>query len=69
MAEYGEWVRRCGPQRGDNPERIWGDPDFIVKGIQAGKLELREGAVWGNPSLRILRSQLELYIVQQFGSE
>jgi hypothetical protein len=34
--------------------------DFIVKGIQAGELEYRDGAVWGNPYLRIRRSQLEL---------
>ena len=43
--------------------------DFIVNGIQAGKLEYRDGAVWGNPYLRVLRSQLELYIVAQFGSK
>jgi hypothetical protein len=43
--------------------------DFIVKGIQAGKLEYRDGAVWGNPYLRVLRSQLERYIVAQLGSE
>ena len=42
--------------------------DFIVKGVQAGELEFREGAVWGNPYLRILRSQLERYIVAQLGS-
>ncbi len=41
--------------------------DFIVKGIRAGKLEYREGAIWGNPSLRVL-SQLERYIAQQLGS-
>ena len=43
--------------------------DLIVKGIQTGKLEYREGAVWGNPYLRVLRSQLELYIAEQLGSE
>src|ERR1700738_4031747 len=43
--------------------------DFIVKGVQAGELEFREGAVWGNPYLRVLRSQLERYIVAQLGSE
>jgi hypothetical protein len=26
--------------------------DFIVKGIQTGKLEYRQGSVWGNPYLR-----------------
>ena len=33
--------------------------DFIVKGIQTGKLEYRQGVIWGNPYLRVLRSQLE----------
>jgi coenzyme F420-reducing hydrogenase delta subunit len=42
--------------------------DFIVKGIKSGKLEYREGAIWGNPYLRILRSQLEEYIIEQLGS-
>jgi predicted nucleic acid-binding Zn-ribbon protein len=39
-----------------------------VHGIRAGKLEYREGSIWGNPYLRILRSQLEHYIAEQFGS-
>ena len=40
-----------------------------MQGIRAGKLEYREGAIWGNPYLRILRSQLEQYIAEQFGSQ
>jgi hypothetical protein len=40
-----------------------------VKGIQVGKLEYREGSVWGNPYIRILRSQLEPYIIEELGSE
>ncbi len=43
--------------------------DFIVTGKQTGKLEYREGAVWGNPCLRVLRSQLERYIAAQLGSD
>ena len=42
--------------------------DFIVKGIRAGKLEYREGSIWGNPYLRILRSQLDKYIAEKLGS-
>ena len=42
--------------------------DFIVEGIRAGKLEYRQGEIWGNPYLRILRSQLEQYIAEQLGS-
>jgi hypothetical protein len=62
MAEYREWNRK-GAVLSDVPARKeYGvTRDFIVKGIQVGKLEYREGAVWGNPYIRVLRSQLELY--------
>jgi len=40
-----------------------------VKGIRAGKLEYRDGAIWGNPYLRLLRSQLERYIVEELGAD
>jgi ubiquinone biosynthesis protein UbiJ len=43
--------------------------DFIVKAVRAGKLEYREGSMHGNPYLRVLRSQLELYIAEELGSE
>jgi hypothetical protein len=70
MAEYGEWNRK-GAVLGDvTAQKEYGvTRDFIVKGIQDGKLEYREGAVWGNSYLRVLRSQLELYIVAQLGSK
>ena len=42
---------------------------FIIKGIRAGQLEYREGAMWGNPYLRILRSQLEKYIAEELGPD
>lgn len=32
-----------------------------------GKLEYRDGAVWGNRYLRILKSQLEKYITEELG--
>jgi hypothetical protein len=70
MAEYGEWVRKGAVLSEVTAQKKYGvTRDFIVEGIQAGKLEFRQGAVWGNSYLRILRSQLELYIVQQFGAE
>ena len=70
MAEYGEWNRKGAVLSDVTAQKEYGvTRDFIVKGIQAGKLEYREGAVWGNRYLRVLRSQLELYIVEQLGSE
>ena len=43
--------------------------DFIIRGIQTIRLEYREGAIWGNPYLRVLRSQLEKYIVEELGED
>ena len=69
MAEYGDWNRKGAVLSDVTAQKEYGvTRDFIVKGIQAGKLEYREGAVWGNPYLRILRSQLEPYIIEQLGS-
>jgi hypothetical protein len=69
MAEYGEWNRKGAVLSDVTAQKEYGvTRDFIVKGIQAGKLEFREGSVWGNPYLRVLRSQLERHIVAEFGS-
>ena len=68
MAEYGEWNRKGATLSDKTAKKEYGvDRDFIVKGIRAGKLEYREGAIWGNPYLRLLRSQVEQYIVEELG--
>ena len=70
MAEYGEWNRKGATLSNVTAKKEYGvDRDFIIKGIQAGKLEYREGAVWGNPYLRILRRQLEEYIAEELGQD
>ncbi len=70
MAEYGEWNRKGATLSDVTAKKEYGlDRDFIIKGIQAGKLEYREGAVWGNPYLRILRRQLEEYIAEELGQD
>jgi hypothetical protein len=70
MAEYGEWNRKGAVLSDVTAQKEYGiSRDLIVKGIQTGKLEYREGAVWGNPYLRVLRSQLEPYIAEQLGPE
>lgn len=70
MAEYGEWNRKGATLSDVTAQKEYGvSRDFIVKGIRAGKLEYREGAIWGNPYLRVLRSQLERYIAAQVGSK
>jgi hypothetical protein len=69
MAAHGEWNRKGATLSDVTAQKEYGvSRDFIVKGIRAGKLEYREGSIWGNPYLRILRSQLDKYIAEQLGS-
>lgn len=70
MAQYGEWSRKGATLSDVTAKKEYGvDQDFIVKGIRAGKLEYRQGSIWGNPYLRLLRRQLEKYIAEQLGQD
>jgi hypothetical protein len=70
MAEYGEWNRKGAVLSDVTAEKEYGvTRDFIVEGIRTGRLEYRDGSVWGSPYLRILRSQLEPYIAAELGAE
>ena len=70
MPEYGEWNRKGATLSDATAKKEYGvDRDFIVRGIRAGQLEYRQGAVWGNPYLRLLRSQLERYIAEELGAD
>ena len=70
MAEYGEWNRKGATLSDVTAAKEYGvKRNFIVKGIRAGKLEYREGVIWGNPYLRVLRSQLEKHIAEELGAD
>ena len=70
MAEYGEWNRKGATLSDKTAKKEYGvSREFIVKGIRAGRLEHRQGSVWGNPYIRILRSQLEQYIAEEHGAD
>ena len=69
MAVHGEWNQKGATLSDVTAQKEYGvSRDFIVKGIRAGKLEYRQGSIWGNPYLRVLRSQLETYIAECHGS-
>ena len=68
MAEFGEWNQKGATLSDATAQTEYGvSREFIIKGIKAGQLEYRDGSVWGNPYLRILRSQLEKYIATELG--
>ena len=70
MAEYGEWNRKGATLSDVTAKAEYGvNRDFIIKGIQTGKREYRDGAIWGSPYLRGLRSQLEAYIADELGTK
>ncbi|NQU66281.1 MAG: hypothetical protein HQ517_18635 [SAR324 cluster bacterium] len=69
MAEYGEWNLKGATLSDVTAKKEYGvEQEFIENGIRAGKLEYRHGAIWGNPYLRLLRSQLEAYIAEELGA-
>jgi hypothetical protein len=68
MAEYGEWNRKGATLSDKTAKKEYGvDLEFIEKGIRSGKLEYRQGDMWGNPYIKVLRSQLEQFIAEEFG--
>ena len=70
MAQYGEWNKKGATLSDVTAQKEYGiSRDLVIKGIESGQLEYREGSVWGNPYLRVLRSQLEKYISDQLGNE
>jgi coenzyme F420-reducing hydrogenase delta subunit len=70
MAEYGEWNRKGATLSDVTAQKEYGvDRNFIIDGIHAGKLEYRQGSIWGNPYLRLLRRQLEQYIIEELGQD
>ncbi|MBN1167658.1 MAG: hypothetical protein JXA44_11100 [Methanospirillaceae archaeon] len=66
MAEYGEWNKKGATLSDVTAKKEYGvERDLIIRGIREGKLEFREGDIYGNPYLRILRRQLEEYLALQ----
>ena len=41
----------------------------IINAINEGKLQFREGSIYGNPFFRLLRSEVEKLVAEKFGEE
>ena len=50
MAQYGEWTQKGATLSEATAQEEYGiSRELIIAGIEAGRLEYRDGAVWGNP--------------------
>jgi hypothetical protein len=70
IAEKGEWNQKGATLSDVTAQAEYGvSQEFIIKGIECGKLECRQGSIWGSPYLRVLRRQLEAFITEDRGGD
>ena len=65
-----DWGRK-GATLGDKSARKeYGlTQDEIVEAIRSGELQYREGSIYGNPWLRLLRSEVEALVAKKRGGD
>lgn len=63
-----EWQRNGATLSDKTARKEFGlTQDEIVRAIQAGKLQYREGSIYGNPWLRLLRREVEALVKKKRG--
>jgi hypothetical protein len=63
-----EWQRKGATLSDKSARKEFGlTQDEIVRAIKAGKLQYREGCIYGNPWLRLLRRQVEALVRNRHG--
>jgi len=70
MAKHGEWNQKGATLSDKTAKKEYGvDLQYIIDGINAGKLEYRHASAHGNPYMKILRRQLEAYMAETLGEQ
>jgi hypothetical protein len=65
-----EWQRKGATLSDKTARKEFGlMQDEIVRAIRAGKLHYREGSMYGNPWLRLLRREVEALVRKKHGEE
>lgn len=68
MQEDSEWQRKGATLTDGTAQGEYGlTRNEIVHAIRAGKLRYRDASIYGNPSLRLLRRELEAFVEEQRG--
>ena len=63
-----EWRRKGATLSDKTARKEFGlTQDEIVRAIRAGKLQYREGCIYGNPWLRLLRREVEALVRKRHG--
>jgi hypothetical protein len=67
---YGEWGRKGATLSDKTARKEYGlSQDEIIAAIRAGKLQYREGVIYGAPWLRLLRREVEALVVSKRGDD
>ena len=65
-----EWTKKGSTLSDKTAFKEWGlTQDDIIKAINEGKLQFREGSIYGNPYLRLLRSEVEKIAEEKMGKD
>ena len=65
-----EWTQKDGTLSDKTAFKEFGlTEDDIITAINAGKLQFREGSIYGSPYLRLLRSEVEKLAEEKFGRD
>jgi len=65
-----EWTQKDGTLSDKTAFKEFGlTEDDIITAINAGKLQFREGSIYGSPYLRLLRSEVEKLAEDKFGRD
>lgn len=65
-----EWTKKGGALSDKTAFEEFGlTQNDIIKAINEGKLQFREGSIYGNPYLRLLRSEVENLASERFGKD
>jgi hypothetical protein len=64
-----EWKRKGATLSDKSSRQEYGlTQDEIYRAIRAGKLQYREGSIYGNPWLRLLRREVEALVKRKHGA-
>lgn len=65
-----EWTKKGGTLSDKTAIEEFGlTQDDIIIAINEGKLQFREGSIYGNPYFRLLRSEVEKLAEEKFGKD